>query len=360
MSRVVQLNPTAKGLPFTRIAIAAALGRGDSESMETHARRLYGEKSLPMLIAAAGGLDQLAVAKAEVAAGATVSGNWAEILTASDGASAEFFALVRERSILGRLPGLRRIPLQTRIIEAVSGFTAAWVGEGKAVPVSGATYAQKALPPLKVAALTVQTDELLRSIDPAAEIAIRDDLVNAVVAAINESFLDPENDGEAGVEPASITYGAPDLSATNNGSADLKRLIKLFPGSLERAVLIGSPTSFAALHDPDELPGLGVRGGNALGIPAVAIEAAGTTLTLIDPAGIAIGEGSTDLRVATHANIEMLDSDLTGDAVGVVPPTAASTVSLWQTNSVALMAEQFVNWKVARPSVAVLEGVDQS
>lgn len=361
MTRIVQINapPTAKASAFVRIAIANALAKSEGE-VEYVARSKFGDESLACRIAQQGGLQMLAVAKAEVAAGATVSGSWAEILAETERAATEFFALVRERSLLGRITGLRRVPLRTRLMGVASGFAAHWVGEGKAVPVSAAIFDETAIARRKVAALTVVTDELLESADPMAEITIRDDLVGAVVEAINASLIDPANNGTAGVEPASITNGVPSVAATGDGLADIRQLIDIFPGDLERAVLIGSPNSFAAMHDPLVLPGLGVRGGNALGIPAIASTAAGSTLALVDPDGIAWGGADTEIRTSREATIEMLDSALTGDSFGVVPPTAASTVSLWQTNSSALVAEQHVNWEAARPSVATLTGVDQS
>lgn len=356
MTRIVQLNPTAKGLSFTRLAIAAALAKGHDLGMNhATARTRFGEDSLAHKVAKGGGVEMLATVKAEVGAGGTVSGNWAALLVEAESATAEFFGLVRERSVLGRLP-LRNIPLRVRMIGTTTGFSAAWVGEGKSVPVSSAVFNQDWLNPLKVGTLTVLTDELLRSSDPAAETTIRDDMVAAIAEAINTSFLDPLNDGEADVEPASITYDAPSVTATGDGLADLRLLIDAYPGDLETAVLIGSGKSFAALHDPVLLPGLGIRGGQALGIPAIAAKAAGDTVTLLDPAGIAWGSGTTDIRASNEATIEMSDTP-TQDST---TPTGVQQVSLFQTDSTAMLATTAINWKAVRPAVATLEGVPQS
>lgn len=356
MTRVVQLQ-SPKGLAFTRLAISTALSKGDPDRMANIARERFGAGSLAARIADQGGLDVMAIEKAAVAAGTTASGNWGELLAEHEGAAAEFFALVRERSLLSRIPGLRRVPLQVRMIVPSTGFSAAWVGEGKAVPVSAAVFDEDTLAPLKVASLTVQTKELLRAADPASEMAIRDDLVAALAAAINTSFIDPANTGTAGVEPASVTNGAPSVSATGNGLDDVRALVDVFTGDLERAVLIGSPRTFLAMHDPMVLPTVGAKGGEILGIPAIASTSAGTTLALIDPAAIAVGEGETMIRASDQATIEMSDAP-TGSSVATV--TATSQVSLFQTNSIAVMAEQVLAWKVARPGVAILEDVDQS
>lgn len=350
----VNLNPTAKGIALTRIAIAMALGGDGPEQAATIARKRWGEGAVSRIFDEGG--PRFLQTKANVSAGATLSGNWAETLVSLESAATEFFGLVRERSLLGKIAGLRRIPLRTRLVNAATGFSAAWVGEGKAKPISSATYDDDTLPPLKVVAMTVVTKELLASVDPAAELLIRNDLVNACVEAINASFIDPANGGETDVEPASITNGAPSIAASGDGLQDLRELIAAFPGELERAVLIGSPQTFAVMHDPLFIPGLGVRGGEAIGIPAIAAPAAGSTLALIDPDGIAIGEAEMDLRTSTEGTIEMR-SDPTQDAT---TPTPANQVSLWQTDSAAIMAEKRLNWRVARPSVVTVTGVAPS
>ncbi|MGX7952428.1 phage major capsid protein [Tsuneonella sp. HG249] len=360
MNRVVSLRPQIKGRSLVQLAIALGIAPDDLGTAARVAKARFGEDSLAYRIASVGGFDQVSVVKAEVAAGSTASGNWALLLEDTEAAVTEFFAYVRDRSIIGRLAGLRRVPLRTRLISAATGFSAAWVGEGKAKPVSKATYAAGTLPSRKVSTIAVVTRELLESVDPAAETLIRNDLAAALVAVIDQSFIDPANAGTTDIEPASVTNGVTAVTSTGDGIGDLRLLIDAFPGDLERAVLVGSPSTFAALHDPHFLPTLGVRGGTAMGIPAIPSNAAGDTLALIDPEGIAVGEDGMEIRTSNQASIEMLDGSLAGDSIGVVPGTAASTVSLWQTNSSAILLEQRINWETARPSVAIIEGLDQS
>lgn len=355
MGEIVRLNEsTLKGMDFVRLAVTYACNDGDLAPSEYAVKR-YGENSLPARIARAGGAETLAYQKAAVAAGTTATGNWAELLSSAESAATAFFAVVRERSLIGRL-AFRRVPLRTRLIGAASGASAAWVGEGQAVPVSSAVYNESALPGRKVSALIVLTQELMRSADPAAESFIREDMVSAVVEAIDATLLDPANNGVADIKPASITNGITPIASTGDGLQDVRNLINDFEGDLETAVLVGSPQTFAALHDPVVLPGLGVRGGQALGIPAVASKAAGNTLALIDPAGIALGQGTVDIRTSQHGTIEM-ESEPTQDGT---TPTAASQVSLWQNNAAAIMAEAVVNWETVRPSVSLISAVAQS
>jgi hypothetical protein len=339
------------------MAIAMALSKGRDEAASHIAKLRWGEDSVTAKVLSAGASQVFEmVAKAAVAGGTTATGSWAAEIVSAESAATEFFSVVRQRSLIGRIEGLRRIPLRTRLVTAASGFAAAWVGEGKAVPLSAATYDEDTLPPRKLAALCVVSNELLESADPAAEQMIRNDLIAACVDALNQSFIDPANAGVSDVEPASITNGVTAIPATGDGLTDIRNLIDTFPGDLERAILIGSPLSFAGLHDPNVLPGLGVRGGEAIGIPAIAATAAGDTLVLLDPDGIALGEAEMALKVSTQGTIEMSDAP-TQDAV---TPTAVNQVSLWQSDATAIMAEKVIAWKVARPSVSLVTGVAES
>ena len=346
MSRVVSVRPNVKGIEFVRMAMAAAMG---PEGRDMAAKR-WGEKSLAVRVANAGGVEQLAFNKATVAAGSTLSGNWAELLVDEESAVTEFFEAVRERSIIGRIAGWRHVPLRTRLIRATSGFTAAWVGEAEPVSLSASAFTEDNLPSRKVSSLVVVTNEMLESTDPQVEVLIRNDLAGAVAAAVDQTLLDPTNAGVAGVMPASLSNGLTATTASATSSAQtIRNLIADFPGELSRAVLIASPVTLANLYDANELPSIGVRGGNAVGIPIFASEQAGDYVTLIDPDGIAMGAGTTDLRTSREATIEMLDGSLVQDpSTG----TGAAMVSLFQTNAAAIMATQFVNWEVVRPSVS--------
>jgi len=349
----VRLPPTARGMDFVRLAIVTAIHDKNAEGAAATAARLWGPDSPAARIMNAGGLEMVEYEKANIVAGGTISGNWAEPLAMFDDAAAEFFALVRETSLIGRIPGLRKLPMQTRVVSALTGTSAAWVGEGQAVPLSNATFAEDTLAPRKVSALAVITDELAKSSDPRAEFVIRNDMVRAIADAIDATFIDAANSGTAGIKPASVTNGADSIASTGDGVQDIRNLIAGFPGDLQSAVLVGSGDSFAAMHDPIFMPGLGVRGGEALGIPAIPSEAAGTTLALIDPSGVAVAEWDMELRTSRQGTVEM-KSDPSQSSVA---PTAVNQVSLWQTNSVGIMTNQAINWEVTRPSVRVVTGV---
>lgn len=362
-------TPTMRGMAFVRLAIAMAHSKNEGPDAGANlARHRYGETSLAHQVLKAGGVPLLRQ-KAEIGAGSTQSGSWAETLVNFENASAEFFGLVRERSLLGRIPGLRRVPLHTRLIGFASGFSAAWVGEGLAKPVGKATFAEESLPGRKVTSLIVITQELLDSADPAAERTIRDDMAGAMAAVIDESFINPANAGTTDVEPASIANGATVDAATGASADDIRDAVAFsigqFGGDLTRSVIVGRPEFFAhiGLNSAFQTEALGARGGSLGGIPAIAsnalpLDAGGKQqLVLIDPDAVAYGEEGMDLRTSRQASIEMTDAP-TGSTGPVEPPAAASLVSLWQCNSVALMSEKFLNWQIARTGgVRVINGL---
>jgi HK97 family phage major capsid protein len=329
------VSTAPKGRDFVRAAIALATSPDDPTSALGYACSRFGETSAPALLV-----------RAAVTAGGT--NTWGEELALP---VTEFIGAVNERSVAGRLANLRRVPLNVRTITATSPSTGFWVGEGAPKPVSGAGYTSGLVQPLKVAAMVVVTDEVLRSSSPNAEASVRNDLLNAVVRELNSAFLDETNAGISGVMPASVTNAVTPVSGSGDMADDLQLLLANFQGNLETATFIGHPVLFASLSGAN-YPGLGGRGGTLLGFPAIASsQVSPDTLILLDSDGIAYAEGSAEIRVSRQATIQMLDNPTNNSATG----TATQAVSLFQTNAVALLCEISVNWSVARPgSVAVL------
>jgi hypothetical protein len=224
----MQTTIDRRGLDFTRVAIAKAISE-DGRDMQRYAEARWGTGSNPA-----------AIIKGTVAAGMTGDANWAAPLVQAVGS--EFFELVMERSLPGRMAGLRRVPLTQRVVVQSGGAQASWVGDGKVTPIVSGGFSQPvSLPALKIVAITVQTVELTRLADPAAEALLRDDLVAAVSEGIDGTFADPAIAGAAGLSPASIANGAPSVVASNYLGESLKELIAVFDGDLERAYFLGNP-----------------------------------------------------------------------------------------------------------------------
>jgi HK97 family phage major capsid protein len=279
-----------------------------------------------------------------------------------DYAAAEFFNLVMERSLLGRLAGLRRVPFNRRMLKIVSGSNGYWVSESAPVPLSKPALDGSSIPPLKVCAIIVATDEALRTGGAIAENGLQRDLERAVVDTIDIALLDAGNAGVTEERPASITYGAPTAAAGSDAAADIATLIDLFGGDLGGAYFItdSRTATSMALHRNTVgdlvFPDIGARGGSILGIPLLISRASprdssGGQLALIDPTGIAYGADGLTFESATNATLAMSDT----------PESDPVPVSLWQRNLAGYKSIMTTNWQVQRAgSVATLTSVSWS
>jgi HK97 family phage prohead protease len=349
-SRGVSASPRGRDFVRALIALGKAATPGEAEAL---AAERWGSSSR-------------AVEAVRTITKAPVEGHTTTTASALVGvAAAEFFGAVAERSIVGRLVGLRRVPLQVRVLTG-TGAVASWPGEGRNKPLTRENLAQQTLSPSKVLGVAVATQELLEQADVAAEALIQADLTRAVVEALDQAFIDPSNAGvligEAVAKPASITYGLTNLSAGSPSGfkSDLKQLVANFTGDLAAAVLITTPTLALGASGTD-FPGLGVRGGVAGGFPVLTSRyVPAGVLVLVDPSGIAYGEGAAEAMVVRDGDALMDGGTGIMDVGGIgspSAPTGAQMVSLWQTNAVALVAGRVVNWgRVRVGSVALVTG----
>ena len=100
-----------------------------------------------------------------------------------------------------------------------------------------------------------------------------------------------------------------------------------------------------------------MAGGQLFGMPVIASDHVNdTTAVLVNASDIYLAdEGGVSVDASMEASIEMSDAP-TGDSGA---PTASQSVSMFQTNSVAIRAERTINWMRRRTqSVAYLTGVD--
>ncbi len=333
-----------RGTLYLRSVLSMARAGADNDATE-FARNHYGERVAVLT-------------KAAVAAGGISSGNWGEVLATPE--AAEFWALVEQDSIVGRLYGLRRVLFNVRMQQTTEGFIAYWVGGGKAKPLSKAAVEGDTLRPLKVAVVTALTREFLRHASPASEERFRVDMVRAIAEAIDAAFIDPSNAGVADVQPASITNGVTPLSSAGDPATDLAALIAAFTGDFSTASFVTDPTTAAQIALARDaaggflFPDCGPRGGSLLNIPLVVSrssprDSSGGLLALVDAAGIAYGAEGVRNLASDQATLEMTDDGTAGPV---------NQVSMWQTNSTAILSEAAVNWKVARAgAVEYISGV---
>lgn len=290
--------------------------------------------------------------KAAVAAGNTTDATWASPLV-NQNISNEFLELLRPATILGKIPGLRQVPFNTKVPSQTAGGSYGWVGESKPKPVTKLAFSAETLGITKAAGLIILTEELVRLSNPSAEALARNDMINGIARFLDQQFIDPAVAAVAGVNPASITNGAPTVAATADPLADVLTLIKYFATNnvpIDGITFVMSQAnalslSFYTNADGSSLfPGIGINGGSYRGINVVTSQTAGTNVVALQPSLILYADdGGVTIDASREASVQM-------DSAPMSPADATTVyVSLWQQNMVGLRAERFINWKRASP-----------
>jgi HK97 family phage major capsid protein len=361
------------GIAFARLVKSLGAAKGDVGRAQRIAASRYGEDS-----DAAGhfkrmfeyGTDKLqfeGFEKANVVAGSAISGTaYADLVLTDGGAFADFANFLRPQTILGKLEGrLRRVPFDTALGISTLAGNGYWVGEGKPKPLTAFNVDKTTLAPLKCANIVVLTEELLLRSSYNAETFVRDEMVNALVALIDDSFIDPTNAGSAGVEPAGIANGAISIAASGTGDADdikldIRNLMQVFvnnnmEGSTPVLIMRTGTALGASFMDnalgQSEFPNITMDGGTIKNISVITSQAvpSGVVVALQPSEVYFADDGGFQVDVSREASLQMLDNP-TNDTV---TPTATSLVSLWQTNSVGFRAERILNWARRRANAAV-------
>lgn len=262
-------------------------------------------------------------------------------------AVAGLLELVRTRSLLGKITGWRRVPFLTQVIKEVTTPIATWVKEGANKPVTSSTFDNTSIQSRKVAGIVMITNELLRRTGQQFTNTVQQQIVRALAQIESESLIDPSNAGIADTAPASITYGAPNATSTGNPEDDIDRLINLFGGDEEMMVFVTHPrTAIRLYHRGYE--NAGARGGDVAGIPLVTstgvpFDSSGGLLVAVDPAKVLLADDGVKLDLSSETTLQMEGGD---------------SISMFQTNTTAVLAERILNWEAQSGAVAYLDGVN--
>ena len=109
------------------------------------------------------------VRKAATTPGTTTDSAWAGPLLAIQPLVTAFVALARAASLLGRIPGLRMIPSETKVPIQTGDAGYAWVKQGDPKPVSKLAFSNGVmLGPTKATAIVVVTRDLVSLTVPGA------------------------------------------------------------------------------------------------------------------------------------------------------------------------------------------------
>lgn len=354
-----------KGQSFTRIVIARALahmnilsGNGGLTDPVAIAMKRWG-KTNPTLIE---------VIKAAVPGGGSDTGEWgAELVQADARFTGDFIEYLNAMTVFNQLP-LREVPANVAIKGQDGAATGYWVGQSKSIPATTADFSSVNLTPLKVAALAVVSNELLRDSSPAAEQLVRDALAEASAQRIDTTFLSNVA-AVAGVSPAGLLNGVTGISASGSDGdavrADIKALYEAFITAKNAKGLwfVMNPSLAKSLSlitnalGQKEFPELKATGGTLEGDPvATGDNVGGDDLILLKPSDIwKIGDGGVEVSMSRDATIEQ---DTAPQGASDTPVAAsANMVNMFQTESTAIKVVRSMNFAKRRShAVQYIEG----
>lgn len=361
-----------KGTAFTRYAMALMNSKGDiGRAAQLAKQEAAWNATTPevatILDAQYRGADLERIMRAAVAAGTTTDPAWAGPLVQYNIMASEFVELLRPATILGRIPGLTRVPFNVKIPRQTAGSSVGWVGEGKPKPVSALAFDTITLRWAKAAGIVILTDELVRFSNPSAEALVQNDLIKTIATFLDQQFTDPAVAAVANVSPASITNGVAPIPASGADEvafrADLQALIAAFEAanlSAAGAVLLMSEVQASAIGmmltplGTALYPGVGPTGGEILGMQVVTSQNPGVVgrIIMVKASEILLADdGQVLLDASREASVQM-------DSAPDAPPLATTVLmSLWQNNMVGLRAERWINWQPRRAgAVAWISG----
>ena len=367
-----------KGIAFARFAKSLAAAQGSRSEALAVAKHQYPDDA-----------KLHHVLKAAVNAGTTTDAAWAGSLVEYQEFAQDFIEYLRPQTIIGKfgtngIPSLHRVPFKVRIPTQTNGGGAGWVGEGQAKPITTMAFSSITFDYAKIASIAVLTDELVRFSNPSADALVRNSLAGAIVQKLDEDFVTPSVAAIPGVSPASITNGAGVKKIATSGDADVDagRAFAVFvTNNLTpvNGVWLMSATNALALSlqrtpmNAKVYPELTMLGGTFHGLPVIVSNSVGDNLILVNASDIYLADdGQVVIDASREASLEMVDptTHYSGDrdyttakagspAVAGKSKGATSMVSMFQTNSVAIRAERWINWQRRRDeAVVVISGAD--
>lgn len=304
--------------------------------------------------------------KAPVAPGTTTDTVFAGPLVYAQNLVTEMADLLRPASIIGRIPGLTRVPFNIRIPRETTAASVAWVGEGAVKPVSAMAFDSITLLFNKVAGIVPVTEELFRFSSPAVDAIITRSLTQSITYLVDRDFLDPTKAAVTGVSPASITNGVTPITASGTTSdalrLDLGNLLSAYNAdnqNLSGLVLVMTATQALrialmrnTLGQP-EFANMSRDGGSLEGIPVIVSENIVYTGGSPDQGSLIVAINANEILLADDGGVNVdvsREASLSMDTTPDSPDTASTVhVSLWQRNMVGIKVERFITWGKRRP-----------
>jgi hypothetical protein len=294
---------------------------------------------------------QMVVRTAVTAAGT----DWGTHLAEGRAIAQGFMDLLRHRSVFyAIINDVTRLPFNVRVGAILTGAGASVLGPGQPVVVSKLNFGNAALERRRAAAIVVLTDQLVREIGVGERLigqSLRDSVSEAVDGDVINNILLP------GVTPT---------SSSGEPLADLRTLLTAVgPTEGSRPYWIAHPgvgirisTAGSSPAGSPALPG-GLRlfseatasGGTLLGYPLlVSSKVPAGMLMLVDASRLAGASDTISLQASGEADVELRsDPTMSMGSGSPLSPSGAQVISLFQTNSVGVMATAYCGLIAAPP-----------
>jgi hypothetical protein len=279
--------------------------------------------------------------------------------------------LIRPYTVFDRLQGFARVPPATVGVAQTQRALAYWGdGTGGAIGVSSLAFDDDTaglLNEFRCAAIVGFTKEAVRVTSPAIDDVIGRAVRDALVTAIDLAFLDPANSGSPEFQPPSITSSAPSFASTGSSASaiasDLKNLalsVVNNGGDLQTAAWVVHKRTAIHLASLAESSAtfrdMGAAGGKLLGLPCLVTgelplrgSPDSTNIILVDPSRIfVVDERRAAISRSDVAAIEMTNVPAGSSFSG----TGANLTSFFQTDSIAVKAVRYLNWRPSSPAAA--------
>ncbi len=355
MSFVRKADPDDKfkGQAYTRLVIAKAAAALFGSTPSAIAEHRWG-KTHPQLVSW--------VKANEVAGGGSGSGEWGAELVSFDGRyTGDFIEFLYARTVFDKL-AFREVPPFVTVKGQDGQATGYWVGESKGIPASTGDFSTVNLSPLKVGALSVMSNDLIRYSTPAAEQLVANMLAEASAQRIDQTVFSATA-ASAGVSPAGLLNGLSAIATTGTDQAAVLSLINLLYAPFISAknssglTWVMNPAQAKAisllvtsLGNP-AFPSITGSGGTLMGDPVVVGDNIdGSQVILLKPSDIyKIGDSGVEVSVSQEASIEQR-SDPSGATDTPVGVNATGFTNMFQEDSTAIKIVRHVNFAKRRTS----------
>ncbi|HCI6749365.1 TPA: phage major capsid protein [Klebsiella variicola subsp. variicola] len=346
-----------KGIAFARYAKSLAAARGVRSDAVEYAKQFYPDDA-----------KLTHILKAGVSAGSTTHATWAKPLSDYLEIANDFVEYLRPQTIIGKfgqggIPGLRSVPFNVRVPTQTSGGSAGWVGEGAAKPLTKFDFGTIEFKHAKIASIAVLTDELVRFSNPSADVLVRNSLADAITEQLDADFILASNAGTSGIKPAAITNGAgiKTIKTAGDPELDIAAAFSAFVTAnltpTNGVWIMGATTALtlSMIRNPlgqKQYPDLTMLGGSLAGLPVIVSKQAEGMLVLVNASDVYLADdGGVQIDASREASLEMVDASTMNS---VTPTGGTSMVSMFQTNSVAIRAERWINWQRRRDEGVVV------